>query len=200
MTLDYWIFGVIIYILVAFITLIPTFRAILQKVKLNPGGDSFDKSTHFSPDSKELLKQNFSRIEGTLVFWKNQAEKYKSFHYYCLFWTIPVLILIPILTQYIDGSTNSKVLLTVLSIHVAIVLGFHKGFKVENNYKAFRQGESEFYDLYRRLLDRPESFGNSEDEQLTNYFKQVDLTRKNVRNAEVDNLPTVENLDPTFIK
>lgn len=198
--MDYWSYGVIIYISVAFITFLPTFKAILQGVELNPGGDSFKESVYFSEDSKKLLNQNFSRIQGTLAFWKNHAEKYKSFHYYCLFWTIPVSILIPILTQFIDGTANSKLLLTVVSSHIAIVLGFHRGFKVENNYKAFRQGESEFYDLYRRLLDRPESFGDSEKVQLANYFIQVETTRKNVRNAEVDNLPTVETAEPLLKK
>lgn len=70
-----------------------------------------------------------------------------------------------------------------------MLLGFHRAFNIEKNFKAFRHGESEVYDLYRRLLDQPNTFGNSEDEQLKTYFNEVEIIRKYVRSAETDNLP-----------
>ena len=60
--------------------------------------------------------------------------------------------------------------------------------------KAFRHGESEFYNLYRRLLDRPHTLGENEDEQIDNYFAEVQRIRRLVRNAETESLPTVEDV------
>jgi hypothetical protein len=172
----------------------------IKKVKLYPGGSSFSESPHFSEETINLLNQHYSRLQGTLIFWKNQASKYHRFHFYCLGWTIPSAILIPIVTQSIDGSPLSKLFLTIVSTHTAILLSFHKGFKIENNLKAFRHGESEFYDLYRRLLDRPLSFGDTEEKRLENYFAEVETIRKYVRNAETDNFPTLEEARDTFKK
>jgi hypothetical protein len=44
------------------------------------------------------------------------------------------------------------------------------------------------------MLDRPATFGSTEDEQLSNYFDAVENVRKYVRNAEIDNLPTIEQV------
>jgi hypothetical protein len=190
---DIWFVFTIMYVFFAIITFIPTLRAIFKVIKLHPGGDSFNKSPHFSEEEKNKLNQHFSRIQGTLGFWKNQAEKYRKFHYYCLYWTIPSSILIPIIIQAMNTNPYSKVLLTIISTHTAILLAFHRGFKIEDNFKAFRLGESEFYDTYRRILDRPNSFGNTTEEQLNNYFSKVEEIRKYVRNAETDNLPEIDD-------
>ena len=87
----------------------------------------------------------------------------------------------------------SKALITCVSAHTAINLALHRAFKVDLNYRAFRQGESSFYDLYRRILDRPQSLGKDEPEQLAAYFEQVEILRATVRNSEVDNTPTLED-------
>lgn len=77
---------------------------------------------------------------------------------------------------------------------MALLLGFHRGLKVAEHFKAFRHGESEFYDTYRRLLDSPEIFGPDEDSQLKRYFEEVEIIRRFVRNAETDSLPMVEDM------
>lgn len=180
-----------IYVGLAFITLLPVLKAILKKIKLKPGGESFD-SSNFSEDAKKVLISHYSRIHGTLIFWKNQAEKYRLFHYYTLLWSIPISIIVPIVIQFNDDN-KARLFLTVITVHIAIIQAIHKGFKVENNYKAFRLGESEFYDLYRRMLDMPEKFGENEEIQLRIYFEQVEDIRKRVRNAEIDNLPIIQD-------
>ena len=188
-----WTMWIICYIGLSVLTFIPVVVAMLKKVKLHDGGESFAESPHFSEESKKRLQQHYSRIQGTLIFWKNKAEWHKRFHYYTLSWTIPVSILIPIITQSLDTTTESKLFLTIISSHIALLFAFHRALKVENNFKAFRHGESEFYDLYRRLLDRPLTFGSTEKEQLDNYFSEVEKIRKSVRGAETDNFPTVED-------
>ena len=190
-----WALFTIGYIICVVLTFIPTFKAIIRKVKLHPGGQSFEKSPHFSNEGKELLIQHYSRLQGTLIFWKNQAEKYRNFHYYCLCWTIPSSLIIPILIQGMSSENfdSSNLLVTIISSHTALLLAFHSGFKVDNNFKAFRHGESEFYDLYRRLLDRPSSFGIDESTQIQAYFTEVESIRKFIRNAETDNMPSIED-------
>ncbi len=197
---NFWLLATFIYIFLAIMTLFPTLKAVFRRIKLHDGGESFETNSHFTSDESQLLTQHFTRIKGTLLFWKNEAEKYRSFHYYCLFWTIPISILIPITTQAISGDTASKFFLTIMSTHAAILLSFHKGFKIENNFKAFRHGESEFYDTYRRLLDTPQCFGNTNQEQIETYFRQIEQVRKFVRNSETDNFPTIEEVSEQLRK
>ncbi|MBA1433617.1 MAG: hypothetical protein FAF04_08560 [Epsilonproteobacteria bacterium] len=161
-------------------------------MKLHPGGSSFDESKYFNEEEQKVLIEHYSRILGTLGFWKNQALKFKRFHYYVLCWTIPSSVLIPIITQVISEDNGSKIFLTVISSMTAILLAFHRGLKVEDNYKSYRHGESEFFDTYRRLLDRPESFGKTKKEQINTYFIETESIRRYVRNAETDNLATMD--------
>lgn len=189
-----WQIGIIAYTIGALVALLPTLIALFRGVKLKPGGATFDMSPNFSEENKLRLSQHYSRLGGTLAFWKKQAEQYKRFHYYSVCWTIPASVAIPFLAQALTDDPYAKWLLTIISAHIAILLSFHRGLKVERNYRAFRQGESDFYDLYRRMLDRPHTFGRTEQEQIDAYFDAVENIRKLVRNAEIDNLPTVEQL------
>lgn len=191
---DVWNWSALIYLVIVVITFIPVLVALLKKVQLKPGGAGFDLSPHFTNENKELLEQHYSRIKGTLVFWKNQAEKFRYFHNYTLYWSIPISILIPVVTQSLDGEASSKLFLTIMSTHIAIIIALHRGLRVEKNYKAFRQGESEFYDLRRRFLDNPSDFGENEKEQIVKYFKEAETIRKNIRNAETDNFPTLQEI------
>jgi hypothetical protein len=63
---------------------------------------------------------------------------------------------------------------------------------VDDNFKAFRHGESEFYDLWRRLLDRPAVLASSSAEQLDTYFEETEKIRRFVRNAETSNMATLD--------
>jgi hypothetical protein len=175
----------------ALATALPVLRALFKKVELHPGGPSFDDSPHFSPEAKERLRQNFGRIKGSLNFWKNEAAKYKYIHYYAIAWTLPASVLIPVLTQTIGDDLYARWLLTIVSIHVSVLIAFDKGLHVGEHFQAYRQGESEFYDLYRRLLDRPHSFGKTEVDQLDQYFVQVEGVRKAVRTAETETFPSL---------
>ena len=194
-----WSWLIAIYLALAFLTLLPTLQALFSGVKLNAGGASFRES-QFSDAAKKKLEQHFSRLQGTLAFWKREATRNSRFHYYCLCWTILSSSIMPFLTQAINPSDPaSKWLLTIIAAHIALLLGFHRGLKVAEHFKAFRHGESEFYDTYRRLLDSPETFGTDEASQLNKYFEEVELIRRFVRNAETDSLPMVEDLHTNTI-
>ncbi|WP_148210219.1 hypothetical protein [Candidatus Korobacter versatilis] len=188
-----------IYITLTFLTLLPALRALFSEVQLNPGGASF-RDSQFSDEAKVKLEQHFSRLQGTLAFWKREATRNSRFHYYCLCWTILSSCIMPFLTQAINPSDPaSKWLLTIIAAHIALLLGFHRGLKIAERFKAFRHGESEFYDTYRRLLDSPQTFGPDEVTQLKKYFEEVEIIRRFVRNAETDSLPMVEDLQASSV-
>jgi hypothetical protein len=140
------------------------------------------------------LQQNFDRLKGTLVFWKTQAERYRRLHVYSLFWITVSVAAVPVLALAVTNDGWSRAFLTVVSLYAATLLGLMRAFRIEANYRAFRNGESDFYDLYRRFLDRPETFGDAELEQVSRYLEQVELVRRMVRAAETDNLPSVEEV------
>lgn len=195
-----WSGLIIAYLFLATLTLTPTLRALFWGVRLNKGGASFENS-QFSSESKKRLEDHYSRIEGTLLFWKKSAEESRQFHYYCLAWTIISSSLMPFLTQAIDPSEpTSKWLLTLISAHIALLLALHRGFRISDRYRAFRHGESEFYDTYRRLLDRPQTFGTNESIQLMKYFEEVEIIRRFVRNAETDTLPNIDDVKDQITK
>jgi Protein of unknown function (DUF4231) len=192
-----WSIAFAVYVIAALATLVPVLKASFGQVKLFPGGPGFEEASYFSPEAKQKLAQNYERMRGTLAFWKQQAAKYERLHLYCMLWIIVLSAVTPVLTlavpQYPDDPF-ARWLLTGAALQIAIITGMHKFFKVEVNFKAFRQGESEFYDTYRRMLDNPRSFGSSEDEQLTQYFSAVSLIRKQVRNAETDTYAGLEEI------
>jgi Protein of unknown function (DUF4231) len=192
-----WAIALAVYFVAAFVSLVPVLRAALGKVALFPGGPAFDEAVTFSAEAKQRLTQNYERMRGTLSFWKQQAAKYERIHLYCMLWIIVLSAVTPVLTLAVPQFPTdpyARWLLTAAALHISIITGMHKFFKVEVNFKAFRQGESEFYDTYRRMLDNPRSFGLTEEDQLLQYFSQVSLIRKQVRNAETDTYAGLEEL------
>jgi hypothetical protein len=194
--MDYWNMAIYVYITIAGVTLIPSIFNLIGKVPLHPGGSSFNESDYFSEVAKKKLEQHFTRIQGTLGFWKKQAAIYRSFHLYCVLWTILSSWAVPLIGAITPetGDSNAKWLLVTISSHVALSLSFHRGLKVAEGVKSFRLGESEFYDLYRRLLDQPKLFGENEDQQIERYFTEVEQVRRLVRSSETDSLPIIESV------
>ena len=118
-----WSWLIASYLALALLTLLPTLTALLGGVKLNPGGASFDEST-FSNEAKEKLKRHYSRMQGTLAFWKREATRNSHFHYYCLWWTIVSSSLMPFLTQAIDPTDKASTwFLTTVAAHIALEIG-----------------------------------------------------------------------------
>jgi hypothetical protein len=187
-----WAIAIAAYLLAAIGSLAWAAWPLIRGVQLNPGGSGFEEAKAFSEEARIRLAQHYSRMQGTLGFWKNRAELYKRLHYYSVCWTIPSSVVIPFLAQATTQEPLSKWLLTTVSAHTAILISFHRSLKIDANYKAFRQGESDFYDIYRRMMDRPKIFGESENEQLDAYFDKIENLRKYVRNIEIENLPSVE--------
>ncbi|MDR0325687.1 MAG: DUF4231 domain-containing protein [Oscillospiraceae bacterium] len=188
-----WIYGIIAYSIIALGTLVPVLKALLEKPKIELVGETFGSSTIFSKGAKQRLISHYSRIEKSLIDWTQKTKLYKRLHYYCLIWTIPIAILTPMLLQAIGENSYSKWFLTIMTTHAAILIALHEAFKVESNYKTYRVGGANFFDLYRRLLDYPKSLGETEEEQLYKYFSLVEDLKKNVRAQETENIPAASN-------
>lgn len=192
--MNLWLTSIIGYLALAAATAIPILIVLLRGVSLHPGGDGFSEATHFSDEGKTKLIQHWSRMQGTLGFWKKHAELYRRAHYYVIFWTVPSAVLVPLLVQAIDDDPYSRWLVTVVSTFTASLFALHRALKIEEHYKAYRLGESNFFDMYRRMLDRPETFGESESEQIARYIETAEKHRRLIRNTEIDITPSIETI------
>lgn len=146
----------------------------------------------FTDEQKKRLNQHYSRIVGTLGYWKNRAAKHYRFHLYTIIWTTLISISLPILVQSLGDDESSKILLTTVSLHSALLIGFHRVFKVERNYQSFRTAESEFYDLRRSFLDNPLKHKTNMDEAIDDFFEAVSKLRILARKEEIDNSPSLK--------
>jgi hypothetical protein len=79
-------------------------------------------------------------------------------------------------------------------MHVALLSAIHKGFKVEQNYKNYRIGESEYFDLRRRLLDQPYLLSKESEDQIDVYFSTTEAIRRDMRVKEVDSIASFEDV------
>jgi hypothetical protein len=188
------------YSAAAVLTLFPTLWVMIRGIRLHEGGAGFAESAHFPNHGKEL-QQHWTRIQGTLRFWKKMATTYMSFHYYCVSWTLISSWLVPLIAIHGGDCDEIRWLIVIVSSHVALALSFYRAFNVGENMKVFRLGESGFYDLYRRLLDRPRELGPDEDSQVGEYYRQVEIIRRQIRKAEIwsstpgDEFPSIEGRD-----
>jgi hypothetical protein len=191
-----WIVFIFVYGAFSIFTLYPFLKAILNGYNLKEAEFSFEDSNYFNSEQKKRLSQHYSRLQGTLAFWKNNAIKYGSLHFYCVFWVIFGGLSIPVLIQFIDGAEGmfGRICVTLVSMHVALLSAIHKGFKVEQNYKNYRIGESEYFDLRRRLLDQPYLLSKESEDQIDVYFSTTEAIRRDMRVKEVDSIASFEDV------
>lgn len=188
---DPWFDGLIILSVFILISVFHILWAALQKVKINGVAPGFENAFGFSDSSKTRLQDHYKRIEGTLSFWKNQAALYERMYSYAILWSILSGVLIPVLIQdYSSSNFWARVFMTIFSAWIGLIVALNRGFKAEELFRKFRQSESEFYDVRRRLLDRPEVFGSTEEERLNRHFETVEKIRMAGRDAETSNFPT----------
>lgn len=160
--------------------------------KLKPSGPLFRESPHFTEEQRDRLEQHYERIRGTLEFWKGKAKGFVRVHYYCVVFTIVSSWAVPLISATAPDISHAKWLILAMSSHIALAISLHRGLNVADNMRVFRHGESEFYDLTRKLLDSPKEFGVSAEEQINSYFQQVADLRRFVRRQETECTPVVE--------
>lgn len=178
-----------VYVGIGLLTFTPVLDSILFKETELSSKIDFQDSK-FSNGNKERLDLFNKRMKGTLLFWKNNVKIYRNLHYYSVIWTTLISVVMPILIQLINSG--GKLLITIISVHSAILIAFHKGIKIENNYKRFRICESNFYDAYREILDYHGSNQEEDEKKIREYFNIVRAIRKDGRETEIDNIPNVD--------
>ncbi len=157
--------------------------------RLHPGGPSFETCTHFSKDEIQRIQDNHERILGTLKFWKGRAVGYTRIHYYCIIISFISSWAVPFVGALSHDLSQARWLLLALSSNTAFALSLYRSLNILQNMQTFRHGESDYYDLNRKLLDTPSEFGDTSEQQLDCYFKNVADLRKIVRLQETENTP-----------
>lgn len=152
-----WFVIMVGYFALIFLTFLPTLRAYMKNV-----GDvklvmSLDQivSNKLTEDELDQVQRNFGHMAGALKYWNKQVRQAKFFHFYALIWTTVGTILVPLLLPYVGQSGFAQTLITIISLHTALLLAFHRLLKPDRTFQGFRQIESGYYDLIRDMLDRP---------------------------------------------
>ena len=188
--INFWQIGLALLAIGIILTIIPIVAAFMKKVKLDKPKSWFNEANHLG-ELKERLLANENRIQGTLIYWKNQAAAHKKLHTSNTFWGIISAVSLPVLIQYYeDTNIWSHAFMTILTFWTGILFAISHTFKSEEKYQGFRATESEYYDITRELLDTPIK-AESELEKLVNdYFETVEKIRKVARNVETESPPS----------
>ena len=185
-----WLWGTMILVSLQLATVVDILDAHLRWQPLKLAKPWFEES--FPPPYKEQLVSNYQRMFGTLTFWKNRARLFEKISKYSILWSIVAGILVAALIQdYDKNNEHEKLFLTLLLVWSTIATAVSRSFKAEELYRGFRQTESDYYDVSRRLIDRRSSAENMR-EQIDAYFKTVEQIRKAARDAETSNQPKVD--------
>ena len=206
-----WLILLAVYLLAIAITAAPILVAYRQKipnVKLVYDGKELDDiSRSLSESALKDIRLDFKLMKGHQQFWKKQVDKAKSFHDYAVFWTTFNTFLIPILTLFLQpgAATTPSVYLTAfiffVSVHSAGIVTFHRQYKPDDKLRDARQRESAYFDAYRQILQRPETLGATEAEQITAFLTKSAEIRAGNRQTEVLLSPVLDhekaNIPPT---
>jgi len=188
--IDLWKIGLIVLICGIILTIVPIVFAFMKKVKLDKPKNWFNEANHFGI-LKERLIANENRIQGTLIFWKNQAAAHKLLHSSNTFWGIISAVSLPVLIQYYDDTDLwSHAFMTILTFWTGILFAVSHTFKSEEKYQGFRATESEYYDITRELLDTPIKEESELKILVNEYFATVEKIRKVARMVETESPPS----------
>jgi hypothetical protein len=190
---DVWGIAFIVLVVFIIITIVDILRAVFKTVKLHPAGPGFESGAVFSEAARKRLEDNYQRIQGTLIFWKNKAAANGKLYNYSVVWSILSGVVLPVLIgEYDPEDAWAKYFLTVLSAWTGLIVAVNRSYSAEELFRSYRQCESDFYDLRRRMLDRPHTFGRTQEEQLDKYFELVEHIRKTGRDAETKHFPSAK--------
>ncbi|WML25657.1 hypothetical protein [Neobacillus sp. OS1-33] len=149
----------------------------------------FENTPVIGDELKEWLETEYKSLNGVLKNWQKKAWTYKWLHYYIISWVTIIPFTIPFLLGYVQQNNYAMLLVKVASLLSAVLLGIHSTFKIQDNYKKFRLFESQVYDLVRRMIAYPESFGDKDEKRRIRFFEEIQKIREAGRNAEIENIP-----------
>jgi hypothetical protein len=187
----WWSAGVALLSVSILATLGPIVFSFLGFVELNDPGKWLESADQLG-SHRQRVEEHYSRIEGTLKFWKNKAAAYQRLHQARVVWSLVSAVSLPVLIQRYDKNDGWSVLfMTMLTTWTGLTVAWAYTFKAEEKFQGYRQQESDFYDTSRRLLD----FAKTDDQvalsdQVDAYLKTVDEIRRVGRRVETGSPPS----------
>jgi hypothetical protein len=170
-------------------TVIPVACAFLKRIKLVKASSWFEHATLLGSQQQRLLDHE-ARIQGTLLFWKNKAAAHGRLRNASVLWSVFSAVSLPVLVQLFEKQLIwSNVFLTTLTVWTGLIVAAAHAFKSEELHRGFRQCESDYYDLTRRLLDNLADDPKQLKAQVDAYLETVSRIREFGRDVET-NSPT----------
>jgi len=186
----WWQAGVAVLTIAIVATVAPIAFSFLNFGELNDPGDWFQSASQLGAEQSRVLA-HYSRIHGTLRFWKNRAAAYHRLHLARVFWSLLSAVLLPVLIQRFERADGWSVLfMTALTTWTGLVVGMAYTFKAEEKYQGLRQQESDFYDVCRRLLDTTNAADPDLKKKVDDYVEIVSLIRRTARRVETGSPPS----------
>lgn len=165
-------------------TIVPISHAFLKRVQLNEVGPWFHNAKQFG-DQQQRLVDHFTRIRGTLVFWKNKAAAHHRLDMARVIWSLISAVGLPVLIQFFDPLNPWSVgFLTGLTTWTGFIVALAYTMKSEQTYQGLRQQESDYYDISRNLLDFTKADAKDLEKTIVVYFRTVEPIRQTGRNVE----------------
>jgi hypothetical protein len=190
-SLNPWFLGTVILIASITITTIPIIKAFFKKIDLHNAGSWFDNAASLGAEQTRL-KEHFSRIRGTLVYWKNQAAAYQRLDTARVSWSLISGVSLPVLIQFYNSTDKWAVgFMTLFTTWTGLIVTLAYTLKAEQKYQGFRQQESDYYDISRKLLDFPNQDPVLLKKQVDDYIEKVVQIRKVARQVETGSPPSV---------
>ena len=187
---SWWQAGTLALLVAIIGTLISIIWGFLGFSTLLPPGDWFDSSEELSQHRTRLVS-HYSRIVGTLTFWKSKAAAHQRLYYAQVMWASLSGVTLPVLIQYFEKSTEWPTLfLTILTTWNGILLVLAYTLHSRELYRGFRQQESDFYDESRKLLNAARGDDPELDKKIEGYIKLVASIRRVGRRVETGTPPS----------
>src|SRR5215469_4224075 len=135
----WWEAGVVVLGISIAATLAPILFSFLNFAELNDPGDWFDTASQLGHEKARVVT-HYSRIRGTLRFWKNKAAAYHRLHLARVLWSLLSAVALPVLIQHFDRTNRWSVLfLTILTTWTGLIVALAYTFKAEEKYQGLRQ-------------------------------------------------------------
>jgi len=172
------------------ITIVLIVFAFLNFEKLNKQGKWFDTAEQLG-DQQQRVLDHYSRIIGTLQFWKSKAIAHYRLHLARVIWSLLSGVTLPVLVQFYDKTIPSAVLfMTIYTTWTGFIIVLAFTLRSEEKYQGFRQQESDFYDKSRELLDFAKNNAPNLEKKVDEYIETINQIRKVGRKVETNSPPS----------
>jgi hypothetical protein len=140
---------------------------------------------------KKRVLDHYSRMRGTLRFWKNKATAHHRLHLARVIWSLISGVSLPVLVQLFQKADVWSVqFMTILTTWTGLVDALAFTLRSEEKYQGFRQQESDFYDKCRELLDFVKADDPELETMIDEYIRLIHEVRKVGRRVETSSPPS----------